>query len=321
MTVFRILTEPAMTLLYYDPIFLQHKTGRHPENSARLRAVVRQLQEVGLEERCDCPSWRPISPERLAWVHPLDHTEAIQNFCLRGGGLIEQDSVTSRRSHEVALMAAGAVCDAVERVIHGDDSHALCLVRPPGHHALSSQVMGFCLLNHVALGARMAIRELELDRILIVDWDVHHGNGTQAIFWQDPQVGYLSIHRWPFYPGSGAADETGSGPGLGTTVNLPVEMGISRKEYLKLFETALGRFADDLKPDLVLISAGFDSHRADPIGSLGLESEDFQVLTRMVREVAQVHCHSRVVSVLEGGYNAEALGESVEFQLRQFLEG
>ena len=137
-----------MTLLYYDPIFLQHKTGRHPENSARLRAIVKRLQEAKLEDRCDRPSWRPISSEWLAQVHPPDHTNAIREFCQRGGGLIEQDSVTSRHSYDAALMAAGAVCDAVERVIHGDDSHALCLVRPPGHHALSSQVMGFCLLNH-----------------------------------------------------------------------------------------------------------------------------------------------------------------------------
>ena len=218
-------------------------------------------------------------------------------------------------------MAAGAVCDAVKRVVHGDDPHALCLVRPPGHHALPRQTMGFCLLNHVALGARLAIHELELDRVLIVDWDVHHGNGTQAIFWQDPQVGYFSIHRWPFYPGTGAADETGSGPGLGTTVNLPVELGISRKDYIELFVQALGRFADKFKPDLLLVSAGFDSHRADPIGSLGLESEDFQVLTHTVLEAARVHCQGRAVSVLEGGYNPDALSESVEIHLRQLLEG
>lgn len=310
-----------MTLLYYDPIFLEHKTGAHPENPARLVAVMRQIHLLGLDGQCNLPAWKPISPERLACVHPHAYTETIRAFCQQGGGLIEHDSVTSRRSYEVALMAAGAVCDAVERVVRGDDPRALCLVRPPGHHALSRQAMGFCLLNNVALGARLAIRELELNRVLIVDWDVHHGNGTQAIFWQDPQVGYLSIHRWPFYPGTGAADETGGGPGLGTTVNLPVELGISRKDYLELFAAALGRFADDLKPDLVLISAGFDSHRADPIGSLGLETEDFQELTQAVLEVAQVHGGGRVVSVLEGGYDLDALAESVEIHLRQLLDG
>jgi acetoin utilization deacetylase AcuC-like enzyme len=309
-----------MTLLYYDPIFLEHKTGGHPENPNRLLGVMRQLQLMGLDCQCNLPAWAPISPERLARVHPLGYTEAIRIFCQQGGGLIEHDTMTSRRSYEVALMAAGAVCDSVERVLRGDDSQSLCLVRPPGHHALSDQAMGFCLLNHVALGARLAVRELELDHVLIVDWDVHHGNGTQAIFWEDPQVGYLSIHRWPFYPGTGAADETGSGPGLGTTVNLPVEYGISRKEYLQLFTEALGQFADDLKPDLILISAGFDSHRADPVGSLNLESEDFQVLTRSVLEVAQVHCDGRVVSVLEGGYNPDALTECVEIHLEQLLE-
>ena len=202
-----------MTLLYYDPIFLEHKTAGHPENPGRLMAVMGQLQLMGLDCQCDQPLWTPISAARLARVHPPAYTEAIRTYCQQGGGLIEHDTLTSRRSYEAALMAAGAVCDAVERVLRGDDSRALCLVRPPGHHAASDQVMGFCLLNNVALGARLATGELQLDRVLIVDWDVHHGNGTQAIFWQDPQVGYFSIHRWPFYPGTGAADETGSGPG------------------------------------------------------------------------------------------------------------
>jgi acetoin utilization deacetylase AcuC-like enzyme len=308
-----------MTLLYYDPIFLEHKTAGHPENPGRLLAVMRQLHLLGLDCQCDLPAWKPISSERLARVHPAAHTAAIRAYCQQGGGLIEHDTLTSLRSYEVARMAAGAVCDAVDRVLRGEDPRALCLVRPPGHHALSDKVMGFCLLNNVALGAQLATGERQLDRVLIVDWDVHHGNGTQAIFWQDPQVGYLSIHRWPFYPGTGAADETGSGPGLGTTVNLPVEYGTSRHDYLCLFSETLGRFADDLKPDLVLISAGFDSHRADPVGSLDLESEDFQALTQAVLEVARVHCEGRVVSVLEGGYNPDALTECVEIHLEQLL--
>ena len=229
------------------------------------------------------------------------------------------DTVTSARSYEAAIVAAGAVCDAVERVVHGEDLHALCLVRPPGHHALATQSMGFCLLNHVALAARMAIRELDLDRVLIVDWDVHHGNGTQAIFWDDAQVGYFSIHRWPFYPGTGRANETGSGRGLGTVRNLPVEMGITRKDYLKLFTRELSDFAAVIKPQLVLISAGFDSHSADPIGSLGLETEDFVDLTTAVCQIAAVHAGGRLVSVLEGGYNPPILAECVEAHLRELL--
>ena len=179
--------------------------------------------------------------------------------------------------------------------------------------------MGFCLFNNVAIAARMAIDELGLDRVLIVDWDVHHGNGTQAAFWEDAQVGYLSIHRWPFYPGTGAADETGAGAGLGTTLNLPVSFGTSRHEYLECFAAAIDRFANLIKPQLILISAGFDSHRDDPIGSLGLESEDFGPLTRTVLDAAAVHAEGRVVSVLEGGYNPSALAESVEHHLLEMI--
>jgi acetoin utilization deacetylase AcuC-like enzyme len=193
--------------------------------------------------------------------------------------------------------------------------NAFCIVRPPGHHALANAPMGFCLFNNVAIGAKMAIDELGLDRVLIVDWDVHHGNGTQAMFWEDPQVAFYSIHRYPFYPGSGRHDETGEGRGQGTTLNVPLRFGTSRKDFRHVFAESLAAFADTVKPQLVLISAGFDSHRSDPIGSLGLESEDFAELTRCVMDLAATHADGRIVSVLEGGYNPTALAESVEQHL------
>ena len=220
----------------------------------------------------------------------------------------------------MALKAAGAVCDAVQRIVGQEERNALCLVRPPGHHALHSGAMGFCLFNSVAVAARMATEELGLDRVLIVDWDVHHGNGTQDVCWEDPRLGFLSIHRWPFYPGSGRRDETGSADGLGTIVNLPVEFGTSRKDYLDLFRTEFEQFAARFKPQLVLVSAGFDSHRVDPIGSLGLETEDFQTLSTIALDVADAYADGKLVSVLEGGYNPEALAECVEIHLRELLE-
>ncbi len=175
--------------------------------------------------------------------------------------------------------------------------------------------MGFCLLGNVAIAARTAVQRLGLNRVLIVDWDVHHGNGTQAMFWKDPQVGFFSIHRWPFYPGTGDANETGAGDGLGTIANVPLEYGVSRKTFLETFTSKLQSFADRIKPQLVLISAGFDAHHADPIGSLGLETEDFATLTDVVTGIADQFCGGRVVSVLEGGYNPDALAESVEAHL------
>ena len=310
-----------MTLLYYDPVFLEHDTGGHPENAGRLLPVIEKLDFQAHDFRCTPPAWQPIGPERLARVHEDDYTAEVRAVCHAGGGHLDMDTVVSRRSYAAALMAAGAVCDAVQHVVSGDQRRAFCLVRPPGHHALANRAMGFCLLNNVSIGARLATSELGLGRVLVVDWDVHHGNGTQAIFWDDPRVGFLSIHRWPFYPGSGAADETGSGPGLGTTRNLPIRFGISRADYVDQFTDELGRFADALKPELILISAGFDSHRADPIGSLGLESEDFGPLTRAVLDVADRHSGGRVVSVLEGGYNPTALAESVGFHWDALLDG
>ena len=216
-------------------------------------------------------------------------------------------------------MAAGAVCDAVERVLKGEDETAFCLVRPPGHHALTDRGMGFCLFNNVAVGSRLAIDELGLDRVMIVDWDVHHGNGTQATFWEDPQVGYFSIHRSPFYPWTGTAEETGVGAARGTTLNLPISFGTPRDEYLETFAEGVERFAAALKPQLILISAGFDAHRLDPVGSLGLESEDFSIMTKIALRVAATHAGGRVVSVLEGGYNPVALADCVEHHLHELF--
>jgi acetoin utilization deacetylase AcuC-like enzyme len=174
-------------------------------------------------------------------------------------------------------------------VLAGEETTALCLVRPPGHHALADRAMGFCLVANVAVAAKLALDEFELDRVLVVDWDVHHGNGTQGLFYDDPRVGFFSIHRWPFWPGTGAADETGHGDGLGATRNLPVIFGTSRRDYIARFTDELTEFATRMKPRLVLVSAGFDSHAADPIGSLGLETEDFAELTSIVRAVAADH--------------------------------
>ncbi len=307
-------------LLYSDPQFLEHRTGRHPENASRLEHIARLLDTTGLAARCRRPAWEPAPLQRLALIHEPGYVQEVAEFIRRGGGQIEADTVVSPGSWDAATLAAGAVADAVVRVVDGEDTRALCLVRPPGHHARPAAAMGFCLFNNVAVGARVAVAEMKLDRVLVVDWDVHHGNGTQEMFWRDEQIGFFSIHRWPFYPGTGAADETGSGPGLGTTVNLPVEFGTRRDEYLAHFTDELQRFADRLRPQLVLISAGFDAHRTDPVGSLGLETEDFATLSRIVLDIAAQHAGGRVVSVLEGGYNPPVLAECVGLHLSEMLQ-
>ncbi|MGA2034510.1 MAG: histone deacetylase [Thermoguttaceae bacterium] len=308
-----------MTLLYDDPRFLDHQTGAHPERPLRLRAISDGLRQSALAERCRRAEFAPCHWRWLNRVHRPGYLRELWALARSGGGDWEADTVVGPASFDVARLAAGATCDAVGRVVRGEDTEALCLVRPPGHHALPDQAMGFCLLNNVAVAARLAVDELGLDRVLIVDWDVHHGNGTQAAFWEDPRVGFLSIHRYPFYPGSGAADERGGGAGLGATLNLPIEFGTSRKNYLAAFAGGLQQMADRLRPQLILISAGFDAHRQDPIGNLGLESEDFTVLTDLVLEVAAMHAGHRVVSVLEGGYHPPALAECVVLHLEAMI--
>lgn len=309
-------------LLYSDPLFLAHETGRHPEKPDRLRRISAHLADTGLDKKCQKGAIKEATPETVSLVHQASYIDEVRAFANEHGGFIEADTFVSPRSYDVAMHAAGTVCDAVQRVLAADDKtvpQALCLVRPPGHHAIPKGAMGFCLFNNIAIGARLATQQ-GVDRVLIVDWDVHHGNGTQDTFWEDEQVGFLSIHRWPFYPGTGQANETGSGKGLGTIRNLPVEFGTSRADYLAQLERELSDFANRLQPDLVLLSAGFDAHRDDPIGSLGLEVEDFTRLTEMVVEVADQHCAGRLVSVLEGGYNLETLPLCVAAHLESLLK-
>jgi acetoin utilization deacetylase AcuC-like enzyme len=311
-----------MTILYTDPLFLLHETGRHPERPERLRAITARLERAGLPARCTPGAWTPLTPETVALVHEPSVIELTRQMAENGGGRLDPDTVVSPQSWNVALAAAGVCVSAVDAVLSGPQTNAVCLVRPPGHHATRRRSMGFCLFNNVALAARHAISK-DLGKILVVDWDVHHGNGTQDIFYADPQVAFFSIHRFGrgFYPGTGASDETGTGPGLGMTFNAPMRYGISRQEYHAAFRHFLEKAADANKPDLVLLSAGFDAHARDPIGSLGLETEDFLLLSQEVLQVAKTHAQGRLVSCLEGGYDLEALADSVAGHLETLLAG
>ncbi len=309
-----------MTLLYSDPVFMEHQTGDHPESPRRLLPVVRHLSFVGLDVACRRPTFVAATSAQLKLVHTANHIDHVEQFALAGGGWLDADTYLSPRSFEVAKLASGAACDATARVIAGDDTTAFCLLRPPGHHATADRAMGFCLFNHVAVAARFAINSLGLKRVLIVDFDVHHGNGTQDIFYADPSVAYFSIHRDHFYPHTGLASETGSGFGLGTTKNLPIAMGTSRDEQLARFNHALRDFAERFEPELMIASAGFDSHVSDPVGSLGWHTEDFAAIANTLLAIADQHCQGRLVSVLEGGYNPEVLSDCITLYLETLLE-
>ncbi len=310
-----------MTLLYTSDVFLQHQTGPgHPECPQRLEAIVKALDEANLPDRCRRVLWRAARERELQQVHSAEYLVTLEHYALQGGGRLDADTVVSGSSLEAAQLAAGAACDAVGRVCRGEDTNAMCLIRPPGHHALPTGAMGFCLVNNVAIAARWALTEQALDRVLIVDWDVHHGNGTQDTFYEDPQVAFFSIHRSPFYPGTGALEETGTGDGLGLTLNRPLPETISRQQYHAAFARDLEEIARRSRPQLILVSAGYDAHKTDPIGSLGLETEDFAELTRLVLQVAQTYCQGRTVLLLEGGYNLNALAESVVLTVQTLLE-
>ena len=303
--------------LFTDRRMLDHRTpARHPERPERLQAILRHLERTGYMATCPSGPVREATAEELGRIHPVEYLRRVVDLEAAGGGMLDPDTWVFPGSNLAARLAAGSCIEAVSYVLSGKASRALCLGRPPGHHARSAEGMGFCIYANVALAAAEAIARFDVNRILIADFDVHHGNGTQEIFYDSGRVGFLSVHRYPFYPGTGAKDETGTGAGLGFTSNIPLPHGTARSAYHAAFRAGLEKLADRLKPELVLISAGFDAHAEDPVGDLGLEVEDFDILTRELVSVAQTHAQGRIVSVLEGGYNVPILAGSVAAHLK-----
>ena len=298
--------------LYTDERMLDHITRPgHPERPERLATVLRHLRRTGQFDRAIHGDCRPATDAELLRVHSAAHLDGMAQFAAAGGGQAEPDTWLSSGSELAARIAAGTVVAAVEQVLTTEDNQALCLVRPPGHHARPDDPMGFCIYGSVAVGAATAVEQMQVNRVLIIDWDVHHGNGTQKMFYEDDRVAFFSIHRYPFYPGTGDKTETGSGRGLGRTRNVPVKYGTRRLDYMNAFQTSLEEFADQVKPELILLSAGFDAHAEDPVGDLGLEVEDFISMTRIVQDIAAVNAQRRLISVLEGGYNVSILADCV----------
>jgi acetoin utilization deacetylase AcuC-like enzyme len=286
--------------------FAAHETGTgHPERPARLDAVLAGIAGAHLDDAVTRAVPAPASIEELARVHPVEHLEAMQRFCAGGGGFFDADTSVGVHSFEAARTAAGAGLDAVVRLDRGEGSAAFCVVRPPGHHARPRQAMGFCLINSIAVtAAALADRG---ERVAIVDWDAHHGNGTQDAFYADPRVLYASLHQSPFYPGTGQVDEIGVGAGVGSTINVPVPAGTTGDVYLAAVDELIGPAIERFGATWVLVSAGFDAHRADPLTDLGLTSGDYADLTR---RVASLVPNGRVIAFLEGGYDLEALAAS-----------
>lgn len=306
---------------FYHPRSLAHVTGPgHPERPERLAHLIRHLLKR--------PLWNSLvhlqpqhgRVEHVQLVHPSQYVSEVARACASGMSMLDQDTRICRDSYDTALLAVGAVVEATEQVVGGKLNAAFCAVRPPGHHAETAKAMGFCLFNNAAIAARHAQRALGVGRVAILDWDVHHGNGTQEIFYDDPTVLYVSLHQYPFYPGTGAEGETGRGKGAGFTVNCPLKAGSGDDEYFRAWEERVLPALDRFKPELLITSAGFDAHRDDPLAGMNLTEESFARMTGLVVERARGFCGGRIVSVLEGGYDLEALAGSVEAHLLRLLD-
>jgi len=311
------------TAIVHHPVYREHDTGEgHPECPERYTIIMNAL-------RSDAELWNGLAEIEaplatrgdIGACHTPQHIKRVERAVSEGTGYLDADTIVSMRSLDAALRAAGGACRAVDAVMSGEARNAFLPARPPGHHATSERAMGFCLFNNVAIAARYAqAHHAGIERVAIVDWDVHHGNGTQGIFYDDPSVFFFSTHQYPWYPGTGARGETGMGRGRGYTLNIPLRAHTPAREHRRLFDAALEEIGAKFKPDLIIISAGFDAHAGDPLGQLMLEDDDFIAMTRTVKEWAENACEGRIISCLEGGYNLQTLGATALAHVRALSE-
>ena len=306
----------------YDPRYLGHEMGHgHPESPERLRAICAQLQSSGTWSRLHQLTPRRAERQWIERIHDSSYIDSLEQRSPQDGyASLDPDTSMSPGTLESAYLAAGGALAAVDAIMNNEVDQAFCAVRPPGHHAEADRAMGFCFFNTVAIAARYIQQKYGVQRVLIVDWDVHHGNGTQHAFYDDASVLFFSTHQFPYYPGTGRATETGEGQGKGLTINVPFSGGQGDDEYREVFQNVLVPAADSFKPEFVLISAGFDAHREDPLASMDLTAQGYAELTGIVASIAKNFSSGRILSCLEGGYHLHALAESVDHHLLSLLD-
>lgn len=291
----------------YDPIYLEHDTGEHPESSRRLEAVISDLDWKGIRQQLKAIPARPATLDEITTVHQAEYISRVEAYCRQGGGWWDSDTVMSMGSYKSALYAAGGSIAAVEAVMKKDVSCAFALVRPPGHHATNNSAKGFCIFNNIAIVTNYVLKTLNIGRVLIIDFDVHHGNGTQEAFKHNPYVLYISIHQYPFFPGTGYHDEMEQGDSTGTAINIPLSAGCGDTEYKLVFDEIVVPAARRFKPEIILLSAGYDAHWADEMSNMQLTLDGYYHITQVIQQLANELCEGKTVFFLEGGYNLTVL--------------
>jgi len=298
-----------------DPFYLKHENEPHPENPGRLNAIQKNIESSKYYNNLTLIQPRKATLEDITQIHDKGYIKSVEDSCRNGVRNLDADTVISPDSYQAALLSAGAGLEAVDKILEGTVENAFCAVRPPGHHAEQNKAMGFCLFNNVGVIARYAQNVQKLEKVFIFDWDVHHGNGTQHSFYKDSSVYYSSIHQYPFYPGTGGIDETGTGDGLGSNLNLPMRAYSRDADYINAIEHKLIPVIQKFNPDLIIISAGFDAHENDPLAQINLSTECFGKMTQKLMEIANDVCDGRILSMLEGGYDYSALADSVQLHV------
>jgi len=298
-----------------DPFYLKHKNEPHPENPGRLNAIQKNIESSKYYNNLTLIQPRKATVEDIAKVHGTGYIRSVEDSCRNGVRNLDADTVISADSYQAALLSAGAGLEALDKILEGTVGNAFCAVRPPGHHAEQNKAMGFCLFNNVGVIARYAQDIKNIQKIFIFDWDVHHGNGTQHSFYKDSSIYYSSIHQYPFYPGTGGVDETGTGDGLGSNLNLPMRAYSCDADYINAIEHKLIPVIQKFNPDLIIISAGFDAHENDPLAQINLSTDCYGKMTQKLMEIANDVCNGRILSMLEGGYDYSALADSVQLHV------
>jgi acetoin utilization deacetylase AcuC-like enzyme len=303
----------------YHPVYLEHDTGQHPENANRLKAIMRYLERTGPWQQLEAITATVAAVPAIALVHDREYIAQIQELAEKGGGKLDADTVVSAGSYKAARYAAGGAINAVEAVMEGQMNGVFALVRPPGHHALARRGMGFCLFNNIAIAARYALQKYGLERIAIIDFDVHHGNGTQDAFYDDPKVLYVSTHQSGHFPGTGKVDETGGGAAVGTNINIPLPAGCDDCEYEMVFREIVVPAVRRYKPQLIMVSAGYDAHWADGLATMQVSIGGFAKIAGIIKDLADEVCDGRTVLCLEGGYNLTVLSAAVRATFEALL--